>query len=830
MAWYPLNGNLKDYSGKSNDLSINNTVELTTNGKIGGNAPIFAGNAANGLYVNDFIQNTEKWQSNFSYACWVYINAETNNHQYLISNGRDCGDEGSGCNLQIRNDLTIGIDAKGQQHKSTGITISLKTWTHITLVCDKTTLYFYVNGELRTTLNNTGFSYKEAKNNALYIGKMSYNSSTNYFPLNGSIQDVRIYDHCLSDTEIKKISQGLILHYNMSNPDWDNNLLRGTAEWEYWLDKADVDINGSVLTMNSSVSYPKYEPVEVTVGKQYVVSVDTKADENFTATDGIIIFDYLDSSKNRVLYYWGAGNYTTKWERKNWIITVPSDNRIKYISLGVRARDGKKVYYKKLKLESGDTPHPWCDNSTFSYEPDKVYDTTGYGNNGISTNIKYTIDNKRGVTSAAFESDNQSVISFNNTLSKTWEISCGCWVYKNDWNTFSGDEAIVAFTSNKGIHFNIKNESRALGTKAAIFIYDEDIQTSRFLQCGTGTDYMHSLSDGWHHIFMTSSESQLKLYIDGKIVTATSKIETYNVNFNKTSYIGSNPDGRFFNGKIDDFRIYTTTLSDRDVLQLYRETQKIDNKGNLYCSELNEVERRVEYLESDGTQWIDTGIIPDHSTIRVNTIMSTNGDIYENSGGYSLFGMWDSFNFRIFKASNVPESGMLRVQLGGKSTNISGISLDNSKLDINFSHDSLYINNIEKNIDVGNNTQSAQPIYIFASKSTTSSIPEWLDYSCNIRCYQFKIWNNNILVRDFLPVISTEEGHIGEACLFDTVTNTYFYNQGTGKFTTNLDESTSNIDFTSKGIVNTDYIIEGKDKTKILNDGNIIEVNNLYEN
>ena len=100
----------------------------------------------------------------------------------------------------------------------------------------------------------------------------------------------------------------------------------------------------------------------------------------------------------------------------------------------------------------------------------------------------------------------------------------------------------------------------------------------------------------------------------------------------------------------------------------------------------------------------------------------------------------------------------------------------------------------------------------------------------NLKLYSCKIWQNNIIVRDFLPTISTEEGHIGEACLFDTVENKYYYNQGTGKFTTNLDESTTNIDFTSKGIVNTDYIIEGKDKTKIKNDGNIIEVNNLYEN
>ena len=79
-------------------------------------------------------------------------------------------------------------------------------------------------------------------------------------------------------------------------------------------------------------------------------------------------------------------------------------------------------------------------------------------------------------------------------------------------------------------------------------------------------------------------------------------------------------------------------------------------------------------------------------------------------------------------------------------------------------------------------------------------------------------------------MISTEDGHVGEACLFDTVTNKYFYNKGTGKFTTNLDESTTDINFTNKGVVYTNYLIEGKNTAKIKKDGNIIEVNNIYEN
>ena len=47
-----------------------------------------------------------------------------------------------------------------------------------------------------------------------------------------------------------------------------------------------------------------------------------------------------------------------------------------------------------------------------------------------------------------------------------------------------------------------------------------------------------------------------------------------------------------------------------------------------------------------------------------------------------------------------------------------------------------------------------------------------------MRLYSCQIYNNRTLVRDFRPCYDPD----GVACLYDEVTETYFYNKGTGNF------------------------------------------------
>ena len=70
----------------------------------------------------------------------------------------------------------------------------------------------YLNGELLKTINSP--TIKEAHN--FVIGGRSSNSANTSFTgvsAYGYYNDVRIYDNCLSDKEVKEISKGLVLHY-----------------------------------------------------------------------------------------------------------------------------------------------------------------------------------------------------------------------------------------------------------------------------------------------------------------------------------------------------------------------------------------------------------------------------------------------------------------------------------------------------------------------------------------------------------------------------------------------------------------------------------------
>lgn len=98
----------------------------------------------------------------------------------------------------------------------------------------------------------------------------------------------------------------------------------------------------------------------------------------------------------------------------------------------------------------------------------------------------------------------------------------------------------------------------------------------------------------WVHVVTTRDMNELKLYINGTQVPATTGI----VNGQQASYGATSPfraviggrstlSGYFFNGKIDDVRIYGNVLSPQEVSSLYNEASQtpIVNSGTICAGE-----------------------------------------------------------------------------------------------------------------------------------------------------------------------------------------------------------------------------------------------------
>jgi hypothetical protein len=89
------------------------------------------------------------------------------------------------------------------------------------------------------------------------------------------------------------------------------------------------------------------------------------------------------------------------------------------------------------------------------------------------------------------------------------------------------------------------------------------------------------------HIAVVYNGTQVKLYVDG-VLDITGTITSV-PNSIGTLSIGSYLNGEFpFVGKLDNIQIYTTALSDADILDLYKTKAKLDNQGNLYANEFVE--------------------------------------------------------------------------------------------------------------------------------------------------------------------------------------------------------------------------------------------------
>ena len=214
--------------------------------------------------------------------------------------------------------------------------------------------------------------------------------------------------------------------------------------------------------------------------------------------------------------------------------------------------------------------------------------------------------------------------------------------------------------------------------------------------------------------------------------------------------------------------------------------------SNTIDSNLPSNYKKLNYIESTGTQYIDTGYIP-KTTTKIELDLSFNGDFknVNDYGGIGQFlGVYDSnsklFSINFGGGSN--ESNRIypwfnkMYQYDGQAEESFYISNDirenRNKLTIengrvSYSTRGRTISNKEQNQD--------SSMYLFGKNSKIQSISSGAFTSYNMRVYEMKVYENNVLVRHYIPVLNTTNHKLG---LYETENQEFYSNIGTGEFNT----------------------------------------------
>lgn len=201
-----------------------------------------------------------------------------------------------------------------------------------------------------------------------------------------------------------------------------------------------------------------------------------------------------------------------------------------------------------------------------------------------------------------------------------------------------------------------------------------------------------------------------------------------------------------------------------------------DSSGNfLFNYVLPSTYQKVEYIQSDGNQWLDSNV-----SIAAKTNVECIIKWTDISGSYPmLYGAWSIYAF-----SSMP-SGKLCIASGGTSGNnpySAGPTVSaNTLYQIKHMPNTLVINGTSytlPNASASNNANDRH-ILLFAASNTGNTPYNWSTY-CKVKMYNFKIYNDTTLVRFFIPCYRKSDSVAG---LYDAVNDVFYTNVGSGTFT-----------------------------------------------
>ena len=212
QVWLPLNGNIQN-NGLCNTIITTNNITYNDNGKIG-KCAYFNGSdsyiSLSSQAINDCFKGSNQA---VTVAFWIK-HADTNRALLFGDYGLTGG---INFNIELPASSTPYLrwywGGTPDQTIGTNVCPPDSTWHHCIIIYTGTKLKVYKDGILNAEVDLT-LASKTKTNGTWYIGR---DNRTGVTAFQGYLNDFRVYNHALTDSEIQEIYNTKVFHYQLNN-------------------------------------------------------------------------------------------------------------------------------------------------------------------------------------------------------------------------------------------------------------------------------------------------------------------------------------------------------------------------------------------------------------------------------------------------------------------------------------------------------------------------------------------------------------------------------------------------------------------------------------
>ncbi|HQF77501.1 MAG TPA: Ig-like domain-containing protein [Spirochaetota bacterium] len=533
IAYYPFDGTADDMSGKGNNMTLTtiysgaNPPELTFDRRGCQNSAYSISMGSSCYYMNTNITSVP---SSFTISVWVYSSVDSMDRTIFSKFLDDFSAEDKRAEMCLKKEMSgnlkffmgngadLGLDINGNNGENGDL--SNDKWHNVVITFDGTTGNMYIDGAPSGSGSFSGT--RQNTTTPLYFGY--YRVSSDYYYWNGKLDDIRIYNYALSETEVASV-------YNSEKP------------LPFGVSAISSPAIGAIVEPTTDIKII----FDATMDNQYNEVKISFANPPIDYFGGSYLFSktYKD---NDTVTFTPSGNY------------LPADTYSGITVTGFKDVGGSTMteyenseYNFKVR---GKVAH-FLFNESYSsvYQTHHYYTATG-GNSPFFVAGK---DSESG--SAVNFNDGGNYYLDTNITKLDGDFTLSAWI------NYTGAEAsrpIISKynTSDANSQFNLQ-----IDTNGNLNFFMGDGSGKGITLNGNNDPASDLIADNWYHVAVSMNGANGALYINGT--------ETGSGSFTGTRQTGTNGINigrylsQYFKGKIDDVHIYNYALTAAEIRSIY---------------------------------------------------------------------------------------------------------------------------------------------------------------------------------------------------------------------------------------------------------------------